>query len=57
MHHAFAASVVLGAITAAPQTINIEVALAIPNPTIEATKPAAISYKPTSAASAVTESI
>jgi hypothetical protein len=60
MRYTFAAFAMIGAVAAAPQMINIEAALAVPTPTIlgpaiEATKPAAISYNPTSAASAVAE--
>ncbi|KAF2999739.1 hypothetical protein E8E13_004471 [Curvularia kusanoi] len=60
MRYAVAASALLGAVTAAPQLINIGAALAVPTPTIlgppvEATKPAAVSYNPTAAASAVAE--
>lgn len=58
MRYAIAASALLGAAAAAPQMINIEAALSVPTPTvlgpkIEETKPAAISYNPTVAASAV----
>ncbi|KAG9696892.1 hypothetical protein KCU95_g3973, partial [Aureobasidium melanogenum] len=60
MRYAFAASAILGVVAAAPQMINIEAALAVPTPTVlgpalTATEPAAISYNPTSAASAVAE--
>ena len=62
MRYALAASAVLGVVAAAPQMINIEAALAVPTPTvlgpaITATEPVAISYNPTSAASAVAEVI
>lgn len=58
MRYSLAASGLLGLAAAAPQMINIEAALAVPTPTIlgpkiEETKPAAISYNPTVAASAV----
>ena len=59
MRYSLAASGLLfGLAAAAPQKINIEAALAVPTPTIlgpkiEETKPAAVSYNPTAAASAV----
>lgn len=58
MRYAVAASGLLGLVAAAPQLINVDAALAVPTPTIlgpriEETKPAAISYNPTTAASAV----
>jgi hypothetical protein len=58
MRYSFAASSLLGLAAAAPQVINIGAALAVPTPTvlgpkIEETKPAAITYNPTAAASAV----
>lgn len=57
MRYSLAASSLLGLAAAAPQLINIDAALAVPTPTvlgpkIEETKPAAISYNPTVAASA-----
>lgn len=57
MRYSLAASSLLGLAAAAPQMINIEAALAVPTPTvlgpkIEETKPAAITYNPTAAASA-----
>ena len=58
MRYSFAASGLLGLAAAAPQMINIDAALAVPTPTvlgpkIEETKPPAITYNPTAAASAV----
>lgn len=58
MRYAFAASGLLGLAAAAPQMINIDAALAVPTPTVlgpsvEETQPAAISYNPVAAASAV----
>lgn len=58
MRYSFAASGLLGLAAAVPQMINIDAALAVPTPTILGpeigeTKPAAISYNPTAAASAV----
>lgn len=58
MRYSFAASGLLGLAAAAPQMINIDAALAVPTPTVlgprvEETKPAAITYNPTVAASAV----
>lgn len=57
MRYSLAASGLLGLVAAAPQMINIEAALAVPTPTVLGpkvgeTKPAAISYNPTAAASA-----
>ncbi|UPX12672.1 uncharacterized protein EKO05_0003213 [Ascochyta rabiei] len=58
MRYSIAASGLLGLTAALPQKINIDAALAVPTPTIlgpkiEETKPAAISYNPAAAASAV----
>ncbi|KAJ4399432.1 hypothetical protein N0V91_009441 [Didymella pomorum] len=58
MRYSVAASGLLGLAAAAPQLINVDAALAVPTPTIlgpgiEETKPAAVSYNPSAAASAV----
>ncbi|KAJ4335131.1 hypothetical protein N0V95_008985 [Ascochyta clinopodiicola] len=58
MRYAIAVSAICGLVTAAPQMINIDAALAVPTPAvlgpaIAATKAAPISYNPTAAASAV----
>lgn len=58
MRYSVAASGLFGLAAAAPQLINVDAALAVPTPTIlgpriEETKPAAISYNPIVAASAV----
>lgn len=58
MRYSLAAFGLLGLAAAAPQMINIDAALAVPTPTIlgpkiAETKPPAISYNPTAAASAV----
>lgn len=58
MRHSLTISGLLALAAAAPQLININAVLDVPTPTIlgpkiEETKPAAISYNPTAAASAV----
>lgn len=58
MRRPLAISGLLALAAAAPQLINIDAVLDVPTPTIlgpkiEETKPAAVSYNPTSAASAV----
>jgi hypothetical protein len=58
MRHPLAISGLLALAAAAPQLINIDAVLDVPTPTIlgpkiEETKPAAVSYNPIAAASAV----